>query len=249
MGSHHIVRRGKTMSTGQHTVRSRAPRSPVATGGGFRTARTGASFRAHLELARPANLVTAAANVLAGYAAAGLPQNGRLPYLIASGVGLYAGGVVLNDVLDRNIDAAERPERPIPSGRVSVRSGAVLGGCLLLTGAALALSASLISGALALAIGCAALLYDSASKHHSVAGPLNMGLCRGLNVLLGVSAAPWMLPERWFVALLPLAWVSAITVAGAGEVHGGDKPRAAIALLLMVGSVSAVPGLVLGWRF
>src|SRR4051794_10139688 len=74
--------------------------------------------RAYLALLRPANVVTALADVLAGAAVAGEPWSASLPWLLASTACLYAGGVVLNDVADRTIDAAERPERPIPSGAV-----------------------------------------------------------------------------------------------------------------------------------
>jgi 4-hydroxybenzoate polyprenyltransferase len=210
---------------------------------------TGTYVCGYLELARPANLLTAAANVLAGYAAAGMPEHARLPYLATSGVCLYAGGIVFNDVFDRNLDAVERPERSIPSGRVPVRNAVVFGACLLMAAVGLAFRASVASGTLAIAIACAALVYDSVAKHHPIAGPLNMGLCRGMNVLLGVSAAPAMLLERWYLVLLPTAYVSAITIAGAGEVHGGSKRRSAVALALMLVSGSAIPALYWGGSF
>ena len=76
-------------------------------------------YRGYLELVRPANVATALADVLAGYAVAGLGNPG-LGWLLLSTACLYAGGVVLNDVFDRDLDRIERPERPIPSGRVSV---------------------------------------------------------------------------------------------------------------------------------
>ena len=41
---------------------------------------------------------------------------------------LYASGTALNDVFDFEVDRAERPGRPLPSGRVSSRSAAWLGG-------------------------------------------------------------------------------------------------------------------------
>lgn len=53
--------------------------------------------------------------------------------MIAS-VSLYAGGVVLNDYFDREIDAKERPERPIPSGKVSKEFALLMGTILLLIG-------------------------------------------------------------------------------------------------------------------
>jgi 4-hydroxybenzoate polyprenyltransferase len=60
--------------------------------------------RAYLELLRPPNVVTAIADVLAGYAVAGRGRPEALPWLIAASVCLYAGGVVLNDFFDRNLD-------------------------------------------------------------------------------------------------------------------------------------------------
>src|SRR3954463_8694206 len=98
--------------------------------------------RGYLELLRPANVVTAVADVLAGYAVAGRGNHRALPWLLAATVCLYAGGGVLNDVFDRTLDAVERPERPIPSGRVTASRAALLGGMLLAAGVALAAVAS-----------------------------------------------------------------------------------------------------------
>lgn len=202
---------------------------------------------AYLQLARPANIVTALADVMAGFAAAGIvagaatpalePAGWALAGLLGATTGLYGGGVVFNDVFDAELDAEERPERPIPSGRVSKGGAAVFGGVLLLAGIALAALVSLASGLLAAGIAAAALLYDRYGKHHAVAGPLNMGLCRGGNLLLGVSAAPAMLGEVWFLALLPIVYIAAITMISRGEVHGGSSQTgwlavAAIALVL-----------------
>src|SRR4029450_9355617 len=99
--------------------------------------------RAYFELLRPANVVTALGDVLAGFAIAGLRHPERLPWLLLGSCCLYAGGVVLNDVFDRDLDRIERPERPIPSGRVSTRHAATLGGALLAIGIASAAGASL----------------------------------------------------------------------------------------------------------
>src|SRR5579859_6126117 len=63
-----------------------------------------------LELTRPPNLATAAADVLAGFGIVGLVHPAALAPLLASTVCLYAGGVVLNDVCDSSLDAVERPE-------------------------------------------------------------------------------------------------------------------------------------------
>jgi 4-hydroxybenzoate polyprenyltransferase len=72
-------------------------------------------LRACLQLLRPANVTTALADVLAGFAIAGLGNRAALPWLLLATAALYAGGIVLNDVFDREIDKLERPDRPIPS--------------------------------------------------------------------------------------------------------------------------------------
>src|SRR5215475_15789296 len=88
----------------------------------------GVSFseRSHalLELMRPANLFTAAADSVAGSAVVG---SAPIPALILSGMALYGGGVVFNDVFDRHLDAIERHERPLPSDRVTLRTAIVFG--------------------------------------------------------------------------------------------------------------------------
>ena len=116
-----------------------------------------------LELLRPANVVTALADVLAGFAIADLGNPLALPWLLLSTASLYGGGVVLNDFFDRALDAVERPERPIPSGRVRPQAaaacGAILGSMIgALVGATVVLMAaaylgSLIGAALGASLG------------------------------------------------------------------------------------------------
>ena len=121
--------------------------------------------RAYLELLRPANVATALADVLAGFAVAGPAAPPRvLPWLLASTACLYAGGVVLNDFFDRHLDAVERPERPIPSGRVRPGHAASLGGVLLILGIVTAVLATREAGWVGLAIAVSVLLYDSWGK-------------------------------------------------------------------------------------
>src|SRR5690606_38318584 len=91
-----------------------------------------------LSLMRPANLVTALADIAAGAAIAGFFVGSSdwapLLLLMISTLGLYGGGVVFNDVFDAAIDAIERPERFIPSGKVTKVSASLLGISLLVTG-------------------------------------------------------------------------------------------------------------------
>jgi 4-hydroxybenzoate polyprenyltransferase len=196
--------------------------------------------RAYVELLRPANVVTAIADVLAGFAIAGLRHPDALPWLIVSSCCLYAGGVVLNDVFDRDLDRVERPERPIPSGRVSTPRAAALGGGLLAAGVASGAVASLAAGGIALAIALVVLLYDAWGKRQAPIAPLNMALCRALNLMLGVAAVPAALSEAWPIAAVPLLYIYAVTVLSRGEVHGGSARAASSALIILVTAIGAL---------
>lgn len=227
-------------------------------------------LRALSELLRPANVVTALADVLAGYAAAGAvstglplslaPHSGVLAWLLASTACLYAGGIVLNDYFDRHLDAEERPERPIPSGRIAASAAASLGFALLIAGITFARAAGPVPAIMACAVSAVVLLYDAWGKHWKFAGPFNMGACRALNLLLGVSAVPAALATRWQLALLPLIYIAGVTALSRGEVRGGKRAVAAMSLaalglvlagLLAIGmySITAlVVTAVLAWR-
>lgn len=217
-------------------------------------------MRAYLQLMRPANIITAMADIMAGFAASGILSHTMsvYPYFIAdstkymslclllfSTVGLYGGGVVFNDVFDAELDAIERPERPIPSGRASIQGAVILGMILLLAGIALAFLVSATSGLIAASIALLALIYDKWGKHHSYLGPINMGACRGGNLLLGVSALPQAIGEVWFIALIPIVYIAAITTISRGEVHGGNKTALNLAFVLYTLVVLSIIGLCL----
>jgi 4-hydroxybenzoate polyprenyltransferase len=205
-------------------------------------------LKALLSLTRPANLVTAVADVLAGMAIAGyflLPEPAVAPvsWLALATVGLYGGGVVFNDVFDAELDAIERSERPIPSGVVPKQTAGLLGIGLLVIGIAASFLVNQTAGLLAIGITVASLVYDRFGKHHSLLGPINMGLCRGLNLLLGVSVLPnEVIPWIW-VGVVPVAYIAAITMISRGEVHGGSPVTLRVAGLLyalVIGCVAAL---------
>ncbi|MGD1897107.1 MAG: UbiA-like protein EboC [Phormidesmis sp.] len=211
---------------------------------------------AYLQMMRPANILTAWADILLGYAASGavivstvnsLSTASLIPlgWLLLSTTGLYGGGVVFNDVFDAELDAKERPERPIPSGRSSKQEAIVLGSALLIVGIVAAANVSTLSAALATFIAVAALSYDAIAKHNPFIGPLNMGLCRGSNLLLGVSAVPIMVQSHWFLALIPVVYIAAITTISRGEVHGGSRSIGLLAVLMLSLVIGGLFGLAL----
>jgi 4-hydroxybenzoate polyprenyltransferase len=180
-----------------------------------------------LRLTRPANVVTAISDVLAGIALSGFFLLDTITFnpvvlLIISTMGLYAGGIVFNDVFDADLDTVERPERPIPSGLIKKIEAQIFGTLLLFMGILSAAFVNQISAFIALAITLAALLYDKWGKHQTIIGPINMGICRGLNLLLGMSILSSFINLPIYIIIVPILYIAAITIISRGEVHGSS---------------------------
>ncbi len=145
-------------------------------------------LKPYLQLVRLPNLFTAAADSLAGWllVRGSLEEPRRWLALCAASMAIYAGGIALNDVFDYDIDMKERPNRPLPSRRVSRTFATGLGVFGLIAGLALAAIVSASSLMVATALVACVLLYDAGVKR-TFLGPEIMGACRGLNLLLGLS--------------------------------------------------------------
>ncbi len=159
---------------------------------------------AFAQLMRFANVFTAFADIALA-TAAGVAVLPEVPasfwfssalLALASGC-LYLAGMVWNDYFDLAEDTTARPFRPLPSGRVRVRTAVMLGVGLFALGLTFAVLAGMSGGgtwnpepfAYSIAIVVAVLMYDGGLKR-TPAGPVAMASCRFLNVLLGLSALP-----------------------------------------------------------
>lgn len=181
---------------------------------------------AYLQLIRLPNVLTAAADSLAGWLLVGgaLGEPGQWLPLVAASMVLYASGTALNDVFDIEVDRAERPGRPLPSGRVSFRVAAWLGGLGLLIGPALTLAGGAVaSTAVAFVLAGCILAYDAGVKH-TIVGPVFMGACRGLNLLMGMAQPPTEGgPAGWSACIAYGLFVEGITVISRSETHEGER--------------------------
>ncbi|MFI7212754.1 SCO3242 family prenyltransferase [Micromonospora maritima] len=138
------------------------------------------------ELVRAPAALSVPGDVVAGAAAAGALDR-RTPGLAGASVLLYWAGMAANDWADRRLDAVERPERPIPSGRV--RPAVALGLAAGLTAAGLAVATAAggrRAASVALPLAATIWGYDLRAKD-TAAGPAVMAACRGLDVLLGAT--------------------------------------------------------------
>lgn len=153
-------------------------------------------MRPWLQLARISNLPTVWTNVTAAWLLAGGTFRGEMLWLlILAGSLLYIGGMILNDAADVVFDTEHRKERPIPSGRVTVRMAWNVGSVLLVAGFIVAV----LAGAnvwVTLALVVAILAYDL--YHKPWAGSvILMGACRTLLYLTAASAVPLSLGIPW----------------------------------------------------
>ncbi|GAB2679103.1 UbiA family prenyltransferase [Saccharopolyspora gloriosae] len=178
-----------------------------------------------ISLTRAPAALTVLGDTAVGAAAAGRRLGGRRALLPAASVALYWAGMALNDWADRELDAVERPERPIPSGQVGAGAAAgvaaLLAGCGVAAGAAAGTAeAGLVAGLAAAVVGYDVVFKDGA------AGPAAMAACRGLDVLLGAGGAR----AAWPAAAVLAAHTCSVTALSRGEVRGADPRTAAAAL-------------------
>ncbi|HHV20949.1 MAG TPA: UbiA family prenyltransferase [Propionibacterium sp.] len=184
------------------------------------------------ELLRAPAAFSAIGDPLVG-AYAGGPIETRRLFLPLTSVLIYAGGMGLNDWADREIDAEERPERPIPSGQLSageafrVSTGLIGAGVLV---------AGLLDGARgfrrAAVLAATVAAYDTVAKD-TPAGAWVMAACRSLNVLLGAGSCHALAP-----ALTIGAHTVAVTELSKAEVHGAEASLPA-GVRIAVGAVAA----------
>ena len=205
--------------------------------------RNESTLRAYLELVRLPNLFTAMADAAMGFLLVGSSDLWVLGLLMAASTLLYASGMVLNDVFDFSFDARERRHRPLPSGRVPMGMARWLGWELLILGVATAwavgfLAGHLVPGVVGCLLAACIVAYDAGLKQTPL-GPVAMGACRMLNVLLGISvtAAPWQ-TEHWLVAGGIGVYVAGITWFARTESRTSGRVQLVLALAVMLSGIA-----------
>ncbi|RKT79344.1 4-hydroxybenzoate polyprenyltransferase [Terracoccus luteus] len=181
-----------------------------------------------VELVRAPAALTVPGDSLAGAASAGWPGSARgVALLPVASTCLYWAGMALNDYADREQDAVERPERPIPSGRITARTALGVAAGLTAAGVGLAAAAggrtaAVTAGALAAAVWA----YDLGPKTGAL-GAATMASTRALDVVLGATAGGGAGVRRSLVpAALVAGHTASITSLSRGEVHGTSTASA-----------------------
>lgn len=148
-----------------------------------------AYIRSLFVLGRVSNLPTVWSNCMAGWILAGnFDFSEKFYVLLASATLFYVGGMFWNDTMDIDWDRQRAPERPIPSGTISLRHAWLWGGFWFTSAFGLALFLGDTPLIYASLLFVSILLYDWLHKRISWS-PVLMAFCRFWLVLFAAAAA------------------------------------------------------------
>jgi UbiA prenyltransferase family len=170
--------------------------------------------------ARVANVPSVICNVWLGVAVGGwgslaIPWTHAV-FLAAAGVMLYVGGNFLNDWMDRDWDARQRPERALPRGVFSAGGYLAAAVCLLAAGVGTAWVAQPRSGWVAVGIVGWILIYTVWHKRSAWA-VVAMGLCRALLPVMGFLALQPYVDMIWPVATALFCYIMGLSLSARYE--------------------------------
>jgi geranylgeranylglycerol-phosphate geranylgeranyltransferase len=138
----------------------------------------------YLEIIRPGNAVLAVISILLMSAISGVFN----VYVILSCVVVFiitGFGNAINDYFDYKIDAVNKPQRPIPSGRISLKTARYYSLTLSLVGVIIAFFIGLIPGLIALISAFLMFYYAYRLKKKMLAGNILISFLTGLSFVFG----------------------------------------------------------------
>jgi 4-hydroxybenzoate polyprenyltransferase len=216
------------------------------------------SIRAWLQLLRAPNLLTVPGDPLAGFflAVAASPYGLHrqdwwvVPLACLTSLLLYAAGLIHNDIQDLREDRRERPTRPLASGAIPLRSAIVAFLACVTAALAAAWAAGTSVLVVAAAVLAAAMMYNAFLKRLPVVGPLTMGLCRGLSVLVGAAVvvgvdqvrADWQGVAQAHLPALLAAATTAAYVAALSAIARGETREQTVSLRAYLPAAALVAG-------
>jgi hypothetical protein len=183
------------------------------------------SASAWLRMARVSNTPTTVSDTVAGAVlVAAAPAAGPVAVVAVAIALFYTAGMILNDVMDVAVDRRERPERPLPSGQISVRAALFAAIALLAAGEILLATQGWKPAVAGLGLVALIVLYDAWHKGNALS-PVLMAACRAMvYVVAGLAIAGALNAELWGAAALMLVYVIGLTQVAKAE-RGGLAAR------------------------
>ncbi|OVE76158.1 hypothetical protein BVX97_01850 [bacterium E08(2017)] len=183
---------------------------------------------------RPPNLITVPGDPIAGFLLASVTLGNdevdilRVWPCLVSALLLYVAGLILNDCADAKEDGRDRPERPIPSGKVS-RCAALWAGMVLgMAGMTVAKFAGDTAFSTAVLLALLIVIYNFVARRVRLLGAIVMGMCRGCSLLLGASAITLLSPLVITAAIGVCFYIMDVTRIAMDEAEGKVEQRHAI---------------------
>jgi len=145
-------------------------------------------FKDYLQLVRIPGIFTALSNALIGYFfSVSQTEVFPFPFLLLTSGFLFCSGMIFNDYFDLQIDKKERPERPLPSKKISKQNAFLLGIIFLILANLFASIVGYPALIISLIMTTLIFIYNYKLKFISFLGIFNLSFIRFLNVLLGFS--------------------------------------------------------------
>lgn len=197
------------------------------------TAERTSTWRAWLELARISNTPTTVSNTVAGAVLADAAAPAGPVVVVAVAIALfYTAGMILNDVFDLDLDRRVRPERPLPSGRVSPPAAMTAVAFLFVAGELLLLLEGWEPALAGLGLIGLIVLYDAWHKGNPLS-PVLMGACRAsVYVVAGLAITATLNAELWGAAAVLLVYLVGLTQVAKAE-GGGIAARWPVVAVLI----------------
>ena len=185
--------------------------------------------RAYLDLIRPVNCTMIGFAVVVGALVSKPPSvpAAELALGFLTGFFICAYSMAVNDVYDVEVDRVNRPERPIPSGRVTETGAARLSFAVLAAGMACS-ALSLIPLAVAVAAAYAFLswLYNSRAKKTGLAGNLIVASSLAIPFVYGGAVSGGSIGGSLLLMMALTAFFAGVgreVVKGMADVEGDAK--------------------------
>jgi geranylgeranylglycerol-phosphate geranylgeranyltransferase len=143
----------------------------------------------YLLIMRPVNCLMMGFAVIVGCVLAGSKGAGFLSsnvvYGFITGFTLTAGSMAVNDYYDREIDAINEPDRPIPSGKIKPKNALALASILALIGFAAASLTNILSLVIAAISWVVFTTYTTVGKRSGLPGNFLVSVCVGIPFVYG----------------------------------------------------------------
>lgn len=192
----------------------------------------------YIILIRPINSIMMGLAVIIGEITAlnNIPKINDLIFGFLVGFFLTATSMVLNDVVDVEIDKINTPNRPLPSGRISVKSAKNYAVILIILGIIFSSIISINALLIAMSALSISIVYNFKGKKTGLIGNLMVAYCVAIPFLFGGVVASNAINEKIliFFILALLATTGREIIKGIADMEG-DKIKGIRTLALKYG--------------